>query len=75
MDKKQPDSTTIALVPSKVKFLELDITRVEDIIKVVDEVVSWTKQTGALLGGVINCAGVGAAEKVGQVLSSRDVCE
>jgi len=75
LDKRQPDSTTIALAPSKVKFWELDITRVEDIIKVVDEVVSWTKQTGALLGGVINCAGVGTAAKVGQVLSSRDVCE
>jgi len=64
LDKKHPDSTTIGLAPSKVKFWELDITRVEDIIKVVDEVVSWTKQTGASLGGVINCAGVGAAAKI-----------
>jgi len=64
LDKKQPDSTTIGLAPGKAKFWELDITRVQDIIQVVDEVVSWTKQTGALLGGVINCAGVGAAEKI-----------
>jgi phosphoribosylaminoimidazolecarboxamide formyltransferase/IMP cyclohydrolase len=56
-----------------VKFWELDITKVEDIIKVVDEVVSWSKQTGAVLGGIINCAGVGTAAKVGEVLCSKDI--
>jgi phosphoribosylaminoimidazolecarboxamide formyltransferase/IMP cyclohydrolase len=65
---KQPDAGATGPIPSKVKFYELDITQVEDIIKVVEQVVSWTKQTGAPLGGIINCAGVGAAAKVGEAL-------
>lgn len=68
MDLKQPDAAAIGPTPSKVKFYELDITQVEDIVKVVEQVVSWTKQTGAPLGGVINCAGVGRAAKVGEAL-------
>jgi hypothetical protein len=43
----------------------LDITQTEDITKVVEEVVLWAKETGSQLGGVINCAGVGTAAKVG----------
>lgn len=73
MDVKQLDATAIRLAPSRVKFWELDITQVENITKVVEEVISWTKQTGALLGGVINCAGVGTAAKVGEVLCFRSV--
>jgi len=64
LDLKQPDSTAIGVASSRVKFWELDITQVEGIIKVVDEVVSWTQQTGAVLGGIINCAGVGTAAKI-----------
>jgi 3-hydroxyacyl-CoA dehydrogenase / 3-hydroxy-2-methylbutyryl-CoA dehydrogenase len=74
LDLKQPDTALIGLAPSRVKFWELDITQVEDIIKTVEEVVSWAKQTGALLGGIINCAGVGAAAKVGEGLRFRNVC-
>jgi 3-hydroxyacyl-CoA dehydrogenase/3-hydroxy-2-methylbutyryl-CoA dehydrogenase len=62
------------VAPSRVKFWELDITQVEGIVKVVDEVVSWTQQTGAVLGGIINCAGVGTAAKVGEVFCCRNVC-
>jgi len=64
LDLKQPDVAAIGPTPSKVKFYELDITQVEDIVKVVEQIVSWTKQTGAPLGGIINCAGVGAAAKI-----------
>lgn len=67
MDLNQPDAAAIA-APSKVKFYELDITQVEDIVKVVEQVVAWTKETGAFLGGIINCAGVGTAAKVGEEL-------
>ena len=66
LDLKQADATVIGPTPSKVKFYELDITQVEDIIKVVEQVISWTKQTGASLGGIINCAGVGSAAKVSE---------
>lgn len=64
LDLKQPDAAAVGPTPSKVKFYELDITQVEDIVKVVEQVVSWTKQTGAPLGGIINCAGVGTAAKI-----------
>ena len=73
MDIKPPDATTIELAPSRAKFWELNITKVDDIAKVVDEVISWTKQNGAPLGGIINCAGVGAVAKVGRVPNSRDL--
>ena len=68
MDLKQPDASAIGPATNRAKFWELDITEVEDIIKAVEEVILWTKQTGALLGGVINCAGVGTGAKVGEVL-------
>jgi NAD(P)-dependent dehydrogenase (short-subunit alcohol dehydrogenase family) len=68
LDLKQPDAAAIGPAPSKVKFYELDITQVEDIVKVVEQVVSWTKQTAAPLGGIINCAGVRTAAKVGEAL-------
>jgi NAD(P)-dependent dehydrogenase (short-subunit alcohol dehydrogenase family) len=70
LDLKQPDASAIGPATNRAKFWELDITRVENIVKVVEEVVSWTKQTGALLGGIINCAGVGTAAKVGEVFCS-----
>jgi len=68
LDLKQPAATAIGPTPSKVKYYELDITQVEDIVKVVEQVISWTKQTGASLGGIINCAGIGTAAKVGEAL-------
>lgn len=49
---------------SHVKFFQTDITKLEAIESAVDGTVSWTKDTGATLGGVINCAGVGTAAKV-----------
>jgi NAD(P)-dependent dehydrogenase (short-subunit alcohol dehydrogenase family) len=70
LDLKQPDASAIGPATNRVRFWELDITQEDDIIKAVEEVVSWTKQTGALLGGIINCAGVGTAAKVGKVLRS-----
>jgi phosphoribosylaminoimidazolecarboxamide formyltransferase/IMP cyclohydrolase len=66
LDLKQPDAAAIEPTQSKVKFYELDVTQVEDIVKVLEQVVSWTKQTGAFLGGIINCAGVGTAAKVSE---------
>jgi NAD(P)-dependent dehydrogenase (short-subunit alcohol dehydrogenase family) len=72
LDLKQPDATAIGPTPSKVKFHELDITQVEDVVKVVEQVVSWTKQTGAPLGGIVNCAGVGTAAKVSEALHFTD---
>jgi NAD(P)-dependent dehydrogenase (short-subunit alcohol dehydrogenase family) len=66
LDLQEPDTSAIGPETNKARYWELDVTQVEDIIKVVDEVIAWTKQTGALLGGIINCAGVGVAAKVGE---------
>lgn len=52
------------LDPKRVRFFQIDITKVDEIEKAVDGAVAWTKETGASLGGVINCAGVGVAAKV-----------
>ncbi|KAI0306016.1 AICARFT/IMPCHase bienzyme [Multifurca ochricompacta] len=64
LDLKKPDAPAIGPAASRVHFWELDVTKVDDITKVVEQVISWTKQTGAPLGGIINCAGVGRAEKI-----------
>jgi short-subunit dehydrogenase len=67
VDLKGPDASSFGSASSRVRFWELDITQTEDITKVVEEVVLWTKETGSQLGGVINCAGAGTAAKVGQM--------
>jgi len=45
-----------------VKFLETDITVVEQVQNAVKQTIEWTKETGAILGGVINCAGMAKNE-------------
>ncbi|KAJ7249495.1 putative 3-hydroxyacyl-CoA dehydrogenase [Mycena haematopus] len=40
-----------------VLFIRLDITRLDDVARAVNDAVAWTERTGAYLGGVINCAG------------------
>lgn len=52
------------LPASRVKFFETNITEVDQIERAVESTVAWTKETGAVLGGVINCAGVGTAGKI-----------
>ncbi|KAJ6617028.1 hypothetical protein B0H10DRAFT_1348780 [Mycena sp. CBHHK59/15] len=46
----------------RVLFVKTDITRLDEVTRAVADVVAWTAQTGAALGGVINSAGVGANE-------------
>lgn len=64
LDLRPPPTPRIAESSSKLKFFQTDITKVEDIEKAVDGTVKWAKETGARLGGVVNCAGVGTAAKV-----------
>lgn len=52
------------LPTSQIKFFETDITKLEQVERAVDGTVEWTAATGAPLGGVINCAGVGTAAKI-----------
>lgn len=64
LDLRPPPTPRITESSSKLKFFQTDITKVEDIEKAVDGTVKWAKDTGARLGGVVNCAGVGTAAKV-----------
>jgi len=61
LDRSPPPESTLN---SRVKFFQTDITKVDEIESAVEQTVAWTKETGAVLGGVINCAGVGGAAKI-----------
>ncbi|KAK7033900.1 hypothetical protein VNI00_012524 [Paramarasmius palmivorus] len=52
------------LASSQIRFFQVDITKVDEIEKAVEETVAWAKETGAALAGVINSAGVGVAAKM-----------
>ncbi|KAJ7068900.1 3-hydroxyacyl-CoA dehydrogenase [Mycena belliarum] len=54
----------------RVLFCRTDITRTDEVARAVADAVAWTEQTGAPLGGVINCAGVGINEPT---ISARGV--
>jgi len=48
----------------RVLFIRVDITRLDDVARAVKDAVAWTERTGAFLGGVVNCAGVGRDEAI-----------
>jgi len=50
--------------PERVKFMAIDITEVANIESAVTDAVKWIADTGAPLGGIINCAGVGVVGKI-----------
>ncbi|KIK62014.1 hypothetical protein GYMLUDRAFT_73014 [Collybiopsis luxurians FD-317 M1] len=56
------DLTKSTHVQSRLLSLEVDLQHVEQIEDAVERVVAWSKSTGADLGGVVNCAGIAAAE-------------
>lgn len=49
---------------SNVKYFQVDILEVSQIQDAVDKTAQWVKETGAPIGGVVNCAGVGVAGKI-----------
>lgn len=49
---------------SRVKLFKVDMTNVEEIQDAVEKTIRWTEETKAPLGGVIHCAGIGAATVV-----------
>ncbi|KAI0272415.1 AICARFT/IMPCHase bienzyme [Gloeopeniophorella convolvens] len=71
VDLKAPDAPAVASAKDKARFWELNVTKVDDIAKVVEEVALWAKQTGAALGGVINCAGVGIPAKASRLIGKN----
>ncbi|KAF9266709.1 3-hydroxy-acyl-CoA-dehydrogenase [Marasmius fiardii PR-910] len=67
LDRNPPpsmDGNTTGASTSRLCYFEVDIIDVDQVSDVVEKVVSWTSQTNARLGGVINCAGVGVPELV-----------
>lgn len=61
LDRSSPPTD---LPSAHLKFFETDVTKPEQVESAVDGTVAWTKETGAALGGLIACAGVGIAAKV-----------
>ncbi|KAK7031684.1 3-hydroxy-acyl-CoA dehydrogenase, partial [Favolaschia claudopus] len=59
LDRADPQE---AFEGDHILFIRVDITRLDDLERAVQQTVAWTEKTGALLGGVINCAGVGIHE-------------
>ena len=62
IDLKEPESELKH--SNRTKFFRTDITKLEEIEKAVVDTMHWVSQTGAHLGGIVNCAGVGVAAKV-----------
>ncbi|KAG7444482.1 3-hydroxyacyl-CoA dehydrogenase [Guyanagaster necrorhizus] len=62
VDRTPPPSDIAA--NTAVLYSQTDITELAEIERAVEQTVSWTKETGAPLGGVINCAGVATAAKI-----------
>lgn len=55
------DKSILKKLPPSPRLLEVqvDVTDIEALTEAVERTVTWTKKTGAPLGGVINCAGIG----------------
>jgi len=62
VDRSPPPETLIS--SENVRFFETDITALDQVAAAVKGSVEWASNTGAPLGGVINCAGVGTASKI-----------
>ena len=55
---------TVEDLGSRTKFIKTNMTDTSSIQSAVDSIVSWTKETGAQIGGVIPAAGVGNPAKL-----------
>lgn len=49
---------------TKARYFRTDLTKDAEIEQAVKDSVSWSKETNARIGGVVNCAGVAVAHKV-----------
>ena len=50
--------------PIPYKFIKTDITSLSSIRSAIDQTISWSIESNAPLGGIINCAGAGTAAKI-----------
>ncbi|KAF8519671.1 short chain type dehydrogenase [Gautieria morchelliformis] len=52
------------LSQDRTRFLKTDVANTEDVRRAVEGSVAWAKETGAVLGGVVNAAGIATVGKV-----------
>ncbi|TFK69299.1 3-hydroxyacyl-CoA dehydrogenase [Pluteus cervinus] len=65
--ESSPSSTTTtakAEFTRRVLYIKTDISKLAEIENAVEKAVSWTKETGAPLGGILNIAGLGKREQL-----------
>ena len=62
LDRSIPPDELVS--SNNVKFFKTDITVLSEVASAVNNTVEWASSTGAPLGGVINCAGIGTAAKI-----------
>jgi len=60
----KPNQDLMKVLGNQGKFFEVDVREVDQLEAAVEGTVSWTKETKAILGGVVNCAGVATASKM-----------
>ncbi|TFK69300.1 3-hydroxy-acyl-CoA-dehydrogenase [Pluteus cervinus] len=63
IDRNPPDPDLLPPSP-RIKFFQTDITNLSQIQSSVSSVISWSQETNAPIGGIINCAGVASGQKI-----------
>jgi phosphoribosylaminoimidazolecarboxamide formyltransferase/IMP cyclohydrolase len=64
MDIQDIPESARSTLGTKGRYFKTDLTKDAEVERAVEESVTWSKQTGAKLGGVVNCGGVVVAHKV-----------
>jgi phosphoribosylaminoimidazolecarboxamide formyltransferase/IMP cyclohydrolase len=64
MDIHDVPESARSTLDTKSRYFKTDLTKDAEVERAVKDSVAWSKQTGAKLGGVVNCAGVAVAQKV-----------
>ncbi|TFK39480.1 hypothetical protein BDQ12DRAFT_734839 [Crucibulum laeve] len=64
LDRSAPPPFPTSIPSLHFKYILLNILSLPNITSAVSSTISWAQSTGAPLGGVINCAGVGTAAKI-----------
>jgi len=68
-----PEKAKLALGP-KAHYFKCDLSKSGEIELAVDQAVSWSKETNAKLGGVINSGGVAVAAKASDPAEDLRLC-
>ncbi|KAG8833666.1 telomere binding protein [Serendipita sp. 399] len=61
--KELPEHIHQTLPGAQILYVKTDLTEDKQIEAAVNQTIEWIKETGAKLGGVVNCGGVAVAQK------------